>query len=254
MEADGCSRGLSRKRELTEFCVKLAEFCEKLGKLAATPKIGWEELTDFSPRNSVRAKKLTELDARNRILRNRIRPVSGDWAKTPGKTWAKTLGKIKSAHFTEPHFPHPDCLLFEIPEFPTSETVHQATHVAPMGTYFWSALQRQQLWKRSHVLLSANQEEMRENRSGKNLGGALKPPHLKPQHLKMAFPSAVSSRQHFTCLDGAFPVGIALERTTADLRSRQTSLRDPILRYHLLRCPPLVGPLLSEVLVNFKPS
>ena len=40
---------LFRKRELTEFCAKLGEFCKKLS-----------EFPEFSPRNSVRAKKLTE--------------------------------------------------------------------------------------------------------------------------------------------------------------------------------------------------
>ena len=35
----------------------------------------WEELTELSPRNSARAKKLTELGVWNRTLRNNIRPV-----------------------------------------------------------------------------------------------------------------------------------------------------------------------------------
>ena len=42
----------------------------------AQESIGWEELTELSPRNSVRAKKLTEFGAWNRTLPNRIRPVS----------------------------------------------------------------------------------------------------------------------------------------------------------------------------------
>ena len=41
-----------------------------------TQIIGWKELTEFSPRNSVRPKKLTEFGVWNRTLRNRIRPVS----------------------------------------------------------------------------------------------------------------------------------------------------------------------------------
>ena len=41
-----------------------------------TQIIGWEELTEFSPRSSVRAKKVTELGVWNRALRNRPRPVS----------------------------------------------------------------------------------------------------------------------------------------------------------------------------------
>ena len=38
--------------------------------------IGWEELTEFPARNSVKATKLTELRIWNRTLRNRSRPVS----------------------------------------------------------------------------------------------------------------------------------------------------------------------------------
>ena len=41
-----------------------------------TQIIGWEELTQFAPRNSVSPKKLTEFGVWNRSLRNRIRPVS----------------------------------------------------------------------------------------------------------------------------------------------------------------------------------
>ena len=44
------------KRELTEFCTKLGEFCEKLHTV-----LGREELTELSPQNSVRAKNLTQL-------------------------------------------------------------------------------------------------------------------------------------------------------------------------------------------------
>ena len=38
--------------------------------------IGWKELTEFAPRNSVSPEKLTELSVWNRAPRNRIRPVS----------------------------------------------------------------------------------------------------------------------------------------------------------------------------------
>ena len=38
--------------------------------------IGREELTELSPRNAVRAKKLTELPVSDRTLRNRILPVT----------------------------------------------------------------------------------------------------------------------------------------------------------------------------------
>ena len=41
-----------------------------------TQIIGWKELTEFSPRNSVRPKKLAEFGVWNRTPRNRIRPVS----------------------------------------------------------------------------------------------------------------------------------------------------------------------------------
>ena len=52
------SRVLFRKRDLTEFCSKLGEFCEKLSEFAfGTQIIGREELTEFSPQSSVRAKK-----------------------------------------------------------------------------------------------------------------------------------------------------------------------------------------------------
>ena len=43
---------------------------------SGTQIIGWEELTEFAPRNLVRAKNLTEFGVWNRTLRNRIRPVS----------------------------------------------------------------------------------------------------------------------------------------------------------------------------------
>ena len=41
-----------------------------------TQIIGWKELTEFAPRNSVSPQKLTELGVWNRTPRNRIRPVS----------------------------------------------------------------------------------------------------------------------------------------------------------------------------------
>ena len=64
---------LFRKRELTEFCGRLGEFCEKTRWVRFfTQIIGWEELTKLSAQNSVRAKKLTELGIWNRALWNRI--------------------------------------------------------------------------------------------------------------------------------------------------------------------------------------
>ena len=44
-----------------------------------TQTIARKELTDFSPRDSVRANKLTELGVWNRALRNSARPVSEQW-------------------------------------------------------------------------------------------------------------------------------------------------------------------------------
>ena len=44
-----------------------------------TQIIGWKELTEFAPRNSVSPKKLTEFGVWNRTPRNRIRPVSEFW-------------------------------------------------------------------------------------------------------------------------------------------------------------------------------
>ena len=41
-----------------------------------TQILGWEELTELSPQNSVRSNKLTEFGVWNRTLRNRIQPVS----------------------------------------------------------------------------------------------------------------------------------------------------------------------------------
>ena len=71
------SRVLFRRRELTEFRGKLGEFCEKTRWVRFGPQIiGWKELSEFAPRNSVSPKKLTELGVWNRTPRNRIRPVS----------------------------------------------------------------------------------------------------------------------------------------------------------------------------------
>ena len=68
------SIALFQRRELTEFWGKLGEFCEKTRWVRFGPQIkGRKELTEFSPRSSARAKKLT---VSNRTLRNRIRPFS----------------------------------------------------------------------------------------------------------------------------------------------------------------------------------
>ena len=74
------SRVQFQRRELTEPHWVLGQTRWVLRKTRwvrfATQIIGWEELTEFAPRNSVRAKKLTEFGVWNRTLRNRIRPVS----------------------------------------------------------------------------------------------------------------------------------------------------------------------------------
>ena len=67
------SRVLFRRREITEPHWVLGQTrWVRFG----TQIIGWEELTEFSPRNSVSPKKLTEFGVWNRTPRNRIRPVS----------------------------------------------------------------------------------------------------------------------------------------------------------------------------------
>ena len=74
------SRVLFRRRELTEPHWVLGQTRWVLRKTRwdrfGTQIIGWEELTELSSQNSLRAKKLTEFGVRNRTLRNRIRPVS----------------------------------------------------------------------------------------------------------------------------------------------------------------------------------
>ena len=74
------SRVLFRRKELTEPHWVLRQTRWVLRKTRwvrfGTQIIGWEELTEFAPRNSVSAKKLTEFGVWNRTPRNRIRPVS----------------------------------------------------------------------------------------------------------------------------------------------------------------------------------
>ena len=50
-----------------------------------TQILGWEELTEFAPRNSVSPEKLTEFGVWNRTPRNRIRPVSETGTDGPVK-------------------------------------------------------------------------------------------------------------------------------------------------------------------------
>ena len=74
---DTVSRVLFQKRELAEiFWQTLWVLRRTRWVRVCTQIIGWEELTDFTPQNSVRARKLAELGVWNRTLRNRIRPVS----------------------------------------------------------------------------------------------------------------------------------------------------------------------------------
>ena len=74
------SRVLFRRRELTEPHWVLRQTRWVLRKTRwvrfGTQIIGWKELTEFSPRNSVSSEKLTEFGVWNRTPRNRIRPVS----------------------------------------------------------------------------------------------------------------------------------------------------------------------------------
>ena len=66
------SRVLFRKRDLTEFCSKLGEFWARW-VCFSTQIIGWKELTEFSPRNSLRPTKSHWVWCLT--LRNRIRTV-----------------------------------------------------------------------------------------------------------------------------------------------------------------------------------
>ena len=74
------SRVLFRRRELTEPHWVLGQTRWVLRRTrwvrVCTQIIGWKELTEFAPRNSVSPKKLTEFGVWNRTPRNRIRPVS----------------------------------------------------------------------------------------------------------------------------------------------------------------------------------
>ena len=67
-----CWFGGENSLSLTQFWGKLCEFWEKTRWVRfGTQMIGWEELTELSPLNSVRAEKLTEFGVWNRTLRNR---------------------------------------------------------------------------------------------------------------------------------------------------------------------------------------
>ena len=92
---------LSRKR--AEYCFKSTVSEERTRWVLrqtrwvrfGTQIIGWEELPEFSPRNSVRTRKLTELGVWNRTLRNRIRPVSDQEQKF--------FNEFRISQRTQPH-------------------------------------------------------------------------------------------------------------------------------------------------------
>ena len=97
------SRVLFQRKELTEPHWVLRQTRWVLRKTRwvrfRTQIIGWEELTEFAPRNSVSPQKLTEFGVWNRTLRNRIRPVSerrGAFAKICGGLSARicVLGPV----------------------------------------------------------------------------------------------------------------------------------------------------------------
>ena len=46
-----------RDIEVTEFCGKLGEFCENLGEFLGSQIIGWKDLTELAPQNSVSPQK-----------------------------------------------------------------------------------------------------------------------------------------------------------------------------------------------------
>ena len=81
------SRVLFRRRELTEPHWILRQTRWVLRQIrwvcVYTQIIGWEELTEFAPRNSVSPQKLTEFGVWSRTPRNRIRPVSEKYRRIP---------------------------------------------------------------------------------------------------------------------------------------------------------------------------
>ena len=93
------SRVLFRRRELTEPHWVPGQTRWVLRKTRwvrlFTQILGWEELTEFSPRNSVRAKRLTEFGVWSRTLRNHIRPVSDKRRVKPCKTPRQKGGNQK---------------------------------------------------------------------------------------------------------------------------------------------------------------
>ena len=93
------SRVLFRRRGLTEPRWVLGQTRWVLRKtrwVRFGPQIlGWKELSEFAPRNSVSPKKLTEFGVWNRTPRNRIQPVSEYYPPSPrqAKTYATLVLK-----------------------------------------------------------------------------------------------------------------------------------------------------------------
>ena len=101
-----------------------------------TQIIGWEELTEFPPKSSVRAKNLTELGVWNRALRNRVRPVS-DWQQM----------KISTSFCSETSFrvAFRTTFRFEIRAFGVNSFCRRATQKALIGVWVLQE-QRRTLW------------------------------------------------------------------------------------------------------------
>ena len=80
---------LFRRRELTEphWVLRKTQWVLRKTRWVrfGTQIIGWEELTELAPRNSMSPEKLTEFGVWNRTPRNRIRPVSK--VRIPATPW-----------------------------------------------------------------------------------------------------------------------------------------------------------------------
>ena len=89
------SRVLFRRRELTPYWVlgQTRRVLRTRWVHVYTQIIGWKELTELAPRNSVSPEKLTEFGVWNRTLRNRFGPFPKiPWAERragEGKTYRK---------------------------------------------------------------------------------------------------------------------------------------------------------------------
>ena len=86
---------------LTEFCGKLGEFCQKLVSSLRTQIKGWEEITEFSTRNSVRAKKVTEFGVWSSVFET----VLADTVFGPFPTHPRTSNSTKKQGRFRPYEP-----------------------------------------------------------------------------------------------------------------------------------------------------